>query len=120
MKIFTIIGIVFLVLGAWAAFQTFQPHSVEDVGADANSILAITFLPIGIIFTLVGIYVTRLGDARGEREGDGGPRNKYKSTQTRNYVNERPMIRLELSVNLPVARRIRWSTVRSSPSSHWG
>ena len=66
MKVFTIMGAVFIVIGAFFGYQALQPARSALGGGDAAPILAITFLPIGIIFTLIGLFVTRLSANRYE------------------------------------------------------
>jgi hypothetical protein len=103
-KIFTILGIVFLVVGGYFAYLALQPASdAIDVGHEAAPILAITFLPIGIIFTLVGLYVTRLGSARNKllQTGVPGQATVMGAAETGVYINERPMVRLQLNVSVP-------------------
>lgn len=105
MKIFTIIGIVCLAVGVYFGYQALQPASGGelDIGREAAPILAITFLPIGIIFTLVGLYVSRLGNARTKlmQAGLAGQATVLSAAETGVYINERPMVRLQLNVNVP-------------------
>ena len=66
MRVFTILGIVFTVIGAGLVIVAFMPNSGgiegETTGMGAG-IAAITLLPMGIIFTIIGVGVLA-GDRR--------------------------------------------------------
>lgn len=102
MKVFTILGVVFVAIGAFFGYQALQPSSAFG-GDEAAPILAITFLPIGIIFTLVGLFVSRLSANREKllETGLAGQATVQSVTETGVFVNERPMIRMHLIVSVP-------------------
>lgn len=66
MRAFTIVGLVLLVIGLALVWVWLQPHSglggeAEGMGA---GIAALTLVPMGIIFTLVGLGFSRASNAR--------------------------------------------------------
>jgi hypothetical protein len=74
MRVFTILGVIFLVLGIGLAALAFLPGdgSIGDtMRGEGLGIVAITFIPMGIVFTIIGVYVGRLtaGRRRLLREG---------------------------------------------------
>lgn len=106
MRIFTLIGIVALVVGAFFAYQAwFTPASDSpfDVGKAAAPIIALTFLIIGGVFTVVGTVITRMGSARKQllAQGLAGRAEIVSVAQTGMYVNEQPQVRMQLNVTVP-------------------
>jgi hypothetical protein len=106
MRVFTIIGIVCLVIGGFFAYQAWlTPPSDNpfDVGKAAAPIVAITFLIIGFTFTIVGSVILRMGRARKELLTTGlvGRAEIVSATQTSMYVNEQPVVQLQLNVSVP-------------------
>jgi hypothetical protein len=81
-------------VGACFAFQAIRPVTGNglDVGHDAAPILAITFLPMGIIFTLVGFFAMRLSGNRNQlmQTGLAGQATIQSVAETGAYINERP------------------------------
>lgn len=74
MRLFTILGVVFLVIGIGLAAVPFLPGDDGIWGeflAEGAGIAALTFIPMGIIFTVIGVYFGRLtaGRKRLLREG---------------------------------------------------
>jgi hypothetical protein len=105
-RIFTIIGIVCLVIGGYFAYQAwFTPASDNpfDFGKAAAPTVAITFLIIGFTFTIVGSLILRMGRARKELLTTGlvGRAEVVSASQTSMYVNEQPVVQLQLNVMLP-------------------
>jgi hypothetical protein len=108
-RFFTVLGIIFAIVGAFFAFQALQPSSVAegsfdvDVMHEAAPILALVFLPMGIIFTAVGLLVGRSMGNRQKliEQGLAGQATVMGAAETGMYVNERPMVRLTLNVAVP-------------------
>lgn len=104
MRIFTIVGIVLAVIGAYFAYLATQPSTGPfDVGHAAAPIVALTLLPMGIIFVIVGMYFSRLLGNRGElmREGIPGQARIESLAETGMLINNRPMVRMTLYVTVP-------------------
>lgn len=106
MRIFTIVGIVLAVAGAFFAFVAFlTPVSDNplDFSRESAPILALVFLPMGIVFALVGWYTARLSSNRQKlmQQGLAGQATILSVVETGVYINERPVARLEMSINLP-------------------
>ena len=106
MRVFTIIGIVCVVIGGFFAYQAwFTPPSDNpfDVGRAAAPTVAITFLIIGFTFTIVGSVILRLGRARKQLLTTGlvGRAEIVSASQTSMYVNEQPVVQMQLNVMLP-------------------
>jgi hypothetical protein len=107
-RVFMIIGIVLTVLGIFFLYQMLQPSGATgpfgvDIMHSAAPILALTFLPMGIIFTAVGYYFVRSA-ARQKRilqQGLAGTATVLGLASTNMYVNEQPVAKLTLSVQLP-------------------
>lgn len=103
MRIFMILGIIFTVVGVYFAYQAFQPHGEFDVGGAAAPILALTFLPMGVIFTAVGFFFVR---SQGQSDkilatGIPGSATIVGLDSTSMYVNNQPVAKLTLNVQLP-------------------
>lgn len=107
MRVFMIVGIVLTVVGIFFLYQTLQPSTSTGINADignaASPILALTFLPMGIIFTLVGYYFVRSSGRRNQilQQGVAGNATILGLASTNMYVNEQPVAKLTLSVQLP-------------------
>ena len=104
MRVMLIIGIVFLVIAGASIYVALQPsEGLLDVGHEAAPILALTFGIIGVVFTLVGFFVTRMGAARQQllEQGIPGRATVVSAAETGMYVNERPMVKLVLNVAVP-------------------
>jgi hypothetical protein len=109
LKFFTVLGVIFAIVGAFFLFQAIQPSSVAagsfdvDVTREAAPILALVFLPMGIIFTAVGLLVGRSMGNRQKliEQGIAGQATVMSAAETGMYVNERPMVRLTLNVSVP-------------------
>jgi hypothetical protein len=102
-RIFMIVGIILTVLGVYFLYQALQPHGPFDFGGAAAPILALTFLPMGVIFTAVGFYFSR---AQGQAnqiltQGIPGSATIIGVESTNMYVNNQPMAKLTLNVQLP-------------------
>lgn len=77
MRLFTILGVIFLVVGIGLAAVPFLPGSGgfwDEFRNEGAGIAALTLIPMGIIFTIVGVYLGRLtaGRKRLLREGIAG------------------------------------------------
>lgn len=108
MKIFTIIGVILLVIGLFFAYQAMQPAVTTgpfdiDVMHEAAPSVALTLVPLGLIFTLVGWYMTRAMGQRDEliEHGLPGMATISSAAETGVFVNERPMIKLTMTVQVP-------------------
>jgi hypothetical protein len=104
-RFFTILGVIFAIVGAFFLFQTLQtyhPDSQFDIGVmhEAAPILALVFLPIGLIFAVVGLLVGRSVANRQKLIDQGlvGQATVMEAAETGMYVNERPMVKLTLNV----------------------
>ncbi len=101
------LGVIFTIVGAFFLFQTLQPSHPSDFRIDpmqeAAPILALVFLPIGVIFTIVGFYFNRIIGNRDKliAQGLAGQATVVEAAETGMYVNERPMVKLTLNVMLP-------------------
>jgi hypothetical protein len=105
-RVFTIIGIVCVVIGGFFAYQAwFTPPSDNpfDVGKAAAPTIAITFLIIGFTFTIVGSVILRMGRARKQLLTTGlvGRAEIVSATQTSMYVNDQPVVQMQLNVTVP-------------------
>jgi hypothetical protein len=74
MRLFTILGVIFLVLGVGLAVVAMMPGGGsfwDEFRNEGAFIAALTFIPMGIIFTAIGVYFGRLtaGRKRLLREG---------------------------------------------------
>jgi hypothetical protein len=74
MRLFTVIGVIFLVLGVGLVIVALLPGDGTSEGsmfAEGMGIVALTFIPMGIIFTAIGVSFGRLtaGRQRLLREG---------------------------------------------------
>ncbi len=74
MRVFTILGVIFLVVGVGLAVFAFLPGDgsvMDSMRVEGMGIAAITFIPMGIVFTAIGVYFGRLtaGRKRLLREG---------------------------------------------------
>ena len=74
MRVFTILGVLFLVAGVGMAIIALLPGDgsvMDSMRVEGMGIAAITFIPMGIIFTVIGVYFGRLtaGRKRLLREG---------------------------------------------------
>jgi hypothetical protein len=74
MRLFTILGVIFLVVGIGLALVSMLPASGsfwDEFRSQGAGIASITFIPMGIIFTAIGLYFGRLtaGRKRLLREG---------------------------------------------------
>lgn len=108
MKFFTVLGVIFAIVGAFFMFQALQPsHPTSqfdiDVMHEAAPILALVFLPMGIIFAAVGLAVGRMVGNRQKliEQGLAGHATVIGAAETGMYVNERPMVELTLNVTVP-------------------
>ena len=106
MRVFTIIGIVCLVIGGFFAYQAwFTPPSEDpfDVGKAAAPTIAITFLIIGFTFTIVGSVIVRMGRARKQLLTTGlvGRAEIVSASLTSMYVNDQPVVQMQLNVMVP-------------------
>ena len=107
MRVFMIIGIVLTVVGVYFLYQTIQPSTATGIGADAghtaSSILALTFLPMGIIFTLVGYFFVRSSSRSNKilQQGVAGTATILGLASTNMYINEQPVAKLTMSIQLP-------------------
>src|SRR5262249_58597662 len=102
-RMFMIVGIILTVVGVFFVYQALQPHGRFDFGGAAAPILALTFLPMGIIFTAVGYYFNR---AQGQAnqiltQGIPGTATIIGVNSTNVMVNDQPMAKLTLNVQLP-------------------
>jgi len=98
-RIFTFLGVIFVAIGAFFGYQALHPAT----GDEAAPALALVFLPMGIIFTLVGYFTTRMSANREKLLETGliGQATVESVSETGVFVNERPMIRLHLLVSVP-------------------
>ena len=109
MRVFMIIGIILTVVGVFFLYQMLQPAQETgigqiDFGHTAAPILALTFLPMGIIFTLVGYYFVRSSGAQSNKilqQGIPGTATILGMASTNMYINEQPVAKLTLSIQLP-------------------
>ncbi len=106
MRVFMIVGIILTVVGVFFLYQMLQPAAAGingEVANAANPILAITFLPMGIIFTLVGYYFVRSQGASNKilQQGIPGTATIMGMASTNMYINEQPVAKLTLSIQLP-------------------
>ncbi len=74
MRLFTILGVIFLLIGIGLAVFALMPGDGSAAGSvmgEGLGIVALTFIPMGIIFTVIGVYFGRLtaGRKRLLREG---------------------------------------------------
>ena len=93
-----------MAIGAFFGYQALHPASSSAFGGDdAAPILALTFLPMGIIFTLVGLFASRMSANREKllETGLAGQATVQSVTETGVFVNERPMVRMHLIVSVP-------------------
>lgn len=105
MRIFTIIGVVLTVIGFGLLIYSFVTPSKGpfDFAGQAAGIASWTLIPLGIIFTLVGVYISRLLGNRGKllREGIPGTATILGVSETGVYINQRPMAKLQLQITVP-------------------
>ena len=67
MRLFTILGVIFLVLGVGLAVLAALPGSGsfwDEFRNEGAGIAALTFIPMGIIFTVIGVWFGRLTAGR--------------------------------------------------------
>ena len=105
MRVFTIIGAVCLVIGGFFAYQAWLTPASDnpfDVGKAAAPIVAITFLIIGFVFTIVGSLILRMGRARQQLLTTGlvGQAEIVSASQTSMYVNDQPVVQMQLNVTV--------------------
>ena len=113
MRVFTITGAVLLAIGLFFVYQAMQPSTGPfDVGHEAAPIAALTLVPMGVIFTLVGWYLTRAMGQRDQllQQGLPGMATISSAAETGVYVNERPMIKLTMTVQVP-GHPPTWSSI---------
>jgi hypothetical protein len=102
-----IIGIVLTVVGIFFAYQMLQPAPSGtfdvDVMHSAAPILALTFLPMGLIFTAVGYYFVRSTGRQNKilEQGLVGTATVLGLASTSMYINNQPVAKLTLSVQIP-------------------
>jgi hypothetical protein len=107
MRLFTILGVVFLVLGVGLAAMAMLPGSGlfwDEFRNEGAFIAALTFIPMGIIFTAIGVYFGRLtaGRKRLLREGIPGKATILSLSGGNMVVNNiNYMISFRLRVMLP-------------------
>jgi hypothetical protein len=67
MRVFTILGVVFTIIGAGLVIVAFMPSS-GGIDGEATTmgagIAALTLLPMGIVFTVIGVATSRSANAR--------------------------------------------------------
>jgi hypothetical protein len=103
-KVFTIVGIVLLAFGIYFAYQAMQPsQGVFDFMHEGAPIIALTLIPMGVIFTAVGWYTTRAVGRHDQLIAQGlpGMATISSAAETGVYINERPMIKLTMTVQVP-------------------
>jgi len=103
-----IIGIVLTVVGIFFVYQMFQPTAATgtfkvDFVHSAAPILALTFLPMGVFFTAVGYYFVRSAGRQNKilQQGLAGTATVLGLASTSVYINEQPVAKLTLNVQLP-------------------
>ena len=67
MRLFTILGVIFLMAGIGLAVVAFLPgdgSAMDAVRVEGMGIAALTFIPMGIIFTAIGVYFGRMSAGR--------------------------------------------------------
>ncbi len=104
MKIFTIVGVILLAFGLYFAYQAMQPsQGVFDFMHEGAPIIALTLIPMGVIFTAVGWYMSRAMGQRDQliEQGMPGMATISSAAETGVYINERPMIKLTMTVQVP-------------------
>ena len=84
MRVFTIVGVVLTIIGLGllvVACSTQPVGPAGMIGGMAAGIAAVTLLPMGIVFTLIGVWTQRLiGDADdSSRTGSPGRRPSCRS-----------------------------------------
>ena len=107
MRVFMIIGIILTVVGIFFGYQMLQRSTATGLDVDvmhsAAPILALTFLPMGIIFTAVGYFFVRSQGQQNKilQQGLAGRATVVGLASTSMYVNEQPVAKLTLNVQIP-------------------
>ena len=108
MRVLLILGVVFTIAGIYFGYQMLQPAQPTglgeiDFGHTAAPILALTFLPMGLIFMGVGYYFVRSQGNQNKilQQGIAGTATVLGLASTNMYINEQPVAKLTLSVQLP-------------------
>lgn len=106
MIIFTLLGLVFLVLGLGMAVATLLPGVFGLSTAEGEllglGITALTFIPVGLVFSAIGLVsaANARRDARLGRVGLRGRATIEAVSNTNVTVNDNPMVKLELAVQV--------------------
>ncbi|MFN8521261.1 MAG: hypothetical protein U0667_18190 [Chloroflexota bacterium] len=106
MRVFTILGVLFLVLGVGLLVMSAMPAggSMGGFGAMGAGIAALTFIPMGIVFTVIGVAFGRLSAGRNRllREGIPGQATILSVSGGNMVVNNvNYLMTFQLSVAMP-------------------
>ncbi len=106
MILFTLLGLIFLVLGLGMAVATFLPGAfglpTEEGALLGLGITALTFVPVGLVFSAIGLVsaANARREARLGRLGLPGRATIEAVSDTGVTVNDNPMVKLELQVSI--------------------
>jgi len=108
MRLFTVMGIGFIVGGLFFGYLSLQPSRETDPFAPdfmhaGAPIIAFVFLTIGVIFTIVGVITTRVAGNTRKLLATGlvGTGTIVNAEDTNVMVNEKPLVKLTLNVQIP-------------------